>query len=53
MSKERFNQNDNKLFVDMDWKEDLRVGEHLVIDCFRKLSGLLISYQYKYYTVIR
>ena len=34
----RFNQNDNKLFVDMDWKEDLRVGEHLVIDCFRKLD---------------
>ena len=34
----RFNQNDNKLFIDMDWKEDLKVGEFLVIDCFRKLD---------------
>jgi len=34
----RFNQNDNKLFIDMDWKEDLQVGEYLVIDCFRKLD---------------
>jgi hypothetical protein len=34
----RFNQNDNKLFIDMDWKEDLQVGEFLVIDCFRKLD---------------
>jgi|TARA_R110002074_G_scaffold99489_3_gene214883 hypothetical protein len=34
----RFNQNDNRLHIDMDWKNDLMVGEFLVIDCFRKLD---------------
>ena len=34
----RFNQYNNKLFVDMDWKTDISVGEFLVIECFRKLD---------------
>ena len=34
----RFNQHDNRLYVDMDWKNDLQVGEYLVIECFRKLD---------------
>ena len=34
----RFNQHDNKLYVDMDWKNDLAVGEYLVIECYRKLD---------------
>ena len=34
----RFNQMDNRLYVDMDWKEDLQVGEFLVIECYRKLD---------------
>ena len=34
----RFNQMDNRLYVDMDWKEDLAVGEFLVIECYRKLD---------------
>ena len=34
----RFNQYNNKLFVDMDWKNDISVGEYLVIECFRKLD---------------
>jgi hypothetical protein len=34
----RFNQNDNRLYIDQDWKEDLLVGEFLVIECYRKLD---------------
>ena len=34
----RFNQHENKLYVDMDWKNDLQVGEYLVIECYRKLD---------------
>ena len=34
----RFNQHENKLFIDMDWKNDLAVGEYLVIECYRKLD---------------
>ncbi len=34
----RFNQHDNRLHIDMDWKNDLQVGEYLVIECYRKLD---------------
>ena len=34
----RFNQNDNRLYVDQDWKNDITVGEFLVIECYRKLD---------------
>ena len=34
----RFNQMDNRLYVDMDWKNDLAVGEFLVIEAYRKLD---------------
>tara|TARA_B110000444_G_scaffold87863_1_gene83048 strand:+ start:1158 stop:1967 length:810 start_codon:yes stop_codon:yes gene_type:complete len=34
----RFNQHDNRLYIDMDWKNDLLVGEYLVIECYRKLD---------------
>jgi hypothetical protein len=34
----RYNQHDNRLYIDMDWKNDLRVGEYLVIECYRKLD---------------
>ena len=34
----RFNQHDNRLYIDMDWKNDLEVGEFLVIECYRKLD---------------
>ena len=34
----RFNQMDNRLYIDMDWGEDLQVGEYLVIECYRKLD---------------
>ena len=34
----RFNQHDNRLYVDMDWTNDLAVCEFLVIECYRKLD---------------
>ena len=34
----RFNQHDNRLYIDMDWENDLSVGEYLVIECYRKLE---------------
>ena len=34
----RFNQHDNRLYIDQDWKNDLMVGEFLVIEAYRKLD---------------
>ena len=34
----RFNQHDNRLYIDIDWKKDLAVDEYLVIECYRKLD---------------
>ena len=34
----RFNQHDNRLYIDMDWKNDLQVDEFLVIECLRQLD---------------
>jgi len=34
----RFNQHDNRLYIDMDWGNDLQVDEYLVIECYRKLD---------------
>lgn len=34
----RFNQHDNRLYIDMDWQNDISVGEYLVIECYRKLD---------------
>ena len=34
----RFNQHDNRLYVDMDWTNDLATDEFLVIECYRKLD---------------
>ena len=34
----RFNQHDNKLWIDMDWDNDIQVGEYIVIECYRKLD---------------
>ena len=39
----RFNQYNNKLFIDMDWKTDITVGEYLVIECFRKLDPTVMT----------
>ena len=34
----RFQQHDNRLYIDMDWTNDLKVDEYLIIDCYRKLD---------------
>ena len=34
----RFNQHNNKLYIDMDWKVDMSVDEYLIIECYRKLD---------------
>src|SRR6056300_752108 len=44
----RFNQHDNRLYVDMDWTNDLSVGEYLVIECYRKLDPTVYTDVYNY-----
>jgi len=34
----RFQQHDNRLYIDMDWEMDMQVNEYLVIECYRKLD---------------
>jgi hypothetical protein len=34
----RFQQNDNRLYIDMDWSNDLSIDQYLVIECYRKLD---------------
>ena len=29
---------DNRLYIDMDWSNDLQVGEYIIIECYRKLD---------------
>ena len=44
----RFNQHDNRLHIDMDWNNDLQVGEYLVIECYRKLDPETFTDVYNY-----
>ena len=34
----RFNQHDNRLYIDMDWTNDVATDEYIVIECYRKLD---------------
>ena len=34
----RFNQHQNRLYIDMDFANDIDVGEFLIIECYRKLD---------------
>ena len=34
----RFNQLSNRLYIDMDWNEDIDADEYLIIECYRKLD---------------
>ena len=34
----RFNQHQNRLYVDMDWANDVSVGDYLIIECYRKID---------------
>ena len=34
----RFNQHQNRLYIDMDYENDIDVGEYLIIECYRKID---------------
>jgi len=34
----RFNQHKNRLYIDMDWNNDVAAGEYILIKCWRKLD---------------
>ena len=34
----RFNQHQNRLYIDMDWSNDIAAGEYIVIECYRKID---------------
>ena len=34
----RYNQHQNRLYIDMDWQNDIAAGEYLIFECYRKLD---------------
>lgn len=34
----RFNRHGDKLYVDIDWKRKIQVGEYLIVECYRKMD---------------
>tara|TARA_Y100001963_G_C6784201_1_gene451633 strand:- start:1986 stop:2801 length:816 start_codon:yes stop_codon:yes gene_type:complete len=36
----RYSQHQNRLYIDMDWGNDISAGEYIIIECFRKLNPL-------------
>ena len=34
----RFNQHQNRLYIDMDWENKVEVDDFLIIDCYRKID---------------
>ena len=34
----RFNQHMNRLYIDMDWGNDVTVDDHIIIECYRKVD---------------
>ena len=39
----RFNRMQNKLFLDVDWGRSLKVGEYVVVECYRKMIPDVIN----------
>ena len=35
----RYNMHKNRLYIDMDWDNDVDAGDFIVIECYRKLDG--------------
>ena len=35
----RYNQHKNRLYIDMDWAHDVKAGDFIIIECYRKLDG--------------
>ena len=34
----RFNQHQNRLYIDMNWSNDVNAGDFIIIECYRKLD---------------
>ena len=34
----RFNEHQNRLYIDMDWSNDITAGEYIIIECYRKID---------------
>ena len=34
----RFNQHQNRLYIDMDWNQDVKEDDFIIIECYRKLD---------------
>ena len=34
----RFNQHQNRLYIDMNWSNDVTAGDFIIIECYRKLD---------------
>ena len=34
----RFNQHQNRLYIDMNWSNDVNVDDFIIIECYRKLD---------------
>jgi hypothetical protein len=39
----RFNQHQNRLYIDMDWSNDVSAGEFILIKCYRKLDPTIYT----------
>ena len=39
----RFNRHQNRLFLDVDWSSDLKDGDYVVVECYRKMQPDTIS----------
>lgn len=39
----RFNRHQNRLYLDIDWSRDVDIGEHVIIECYRKLVPDMIT----------
>ena len=39
----RFNQHKNRLYIDMDWENDVSAGEFILIKCWRKLDPTVFT----------
>jgi len=35
----RYQMHKNRLYIDMDWQNDIDAGDYLIIECYRKLDG--------------
>ena len=35
----RYNQHKGRLYIDMDWAHDVKAGDFMIIECYRKLDG--------------